>query len=189
MSTELADAPIDEAQEPIVESPRTRRFALDAKKIRVLGLLAVIMAGQALLMLLFLPAPVETPTDGAAALLAEDGDDGAADLNLSLVEVAIDEFNTTNSRATPGSIIHVSFKLVAIVAANEREPFATAVNGSHEARVREAIEKVVRSTSLDDLRDPSYVMLKRRIKSDINKVLRKSYVIEAVIRDFKTIEQ
>ncbi|MEX0703456.1 MAG: hypothetical protein WD069_15275 [Planctomycetales bacterium] len=186
MSTDMTDAPPESGPEPISEPPSRRRFALDAKKLRVLGLLAVVMLGQGLLMLLFLPAPPAKPANEEASIAP---DAAAGDLDLAMVEVPIDAFNTTNSRATPGSVIHVSFKLVALVAANEREPFAAAVNNSYEARVREAVERVVRSTSLEDLRDPSYGTMKRRIKSDINKVLRKTYVIEAVIRDFKTMEQ
>src|SRR5690606_19190372 len=117
------------------------------------------IAAQAGLMLLLLPAPPEnTAAEGHASLSSDEPLPEAKD--IAVVESPIGEFNTTNSRASSGSIIHVSFKLVALVAANEREPFAQAVNSTHEARVREAVEKVVRSTSIEDLRDPNYVMLK-----------------------------
>ena len=67
--------------------------------------------------------------------------------------------------------------------------FETAANQHHNARVRQAVLKVARSASLEDLNDPNLTTIKRQLREEINKVLRKSYVTEVVISDFKTMEQ
>ncbi|MBA3313080.1 MAG: flagellar basal body-associated FliL family protein [Planctomycetaceae bacterium] len=113
----------------------------------------------------------------------------AADEGADAIEVAIDSFSTTNSRAAPGSVIHLSFKLTAVVGKGQDVAFENAANQHHSARVRQAVLKVARSASLEDLNDPNLTTVKRQLREEINNVLRKSYVAEIVISDFKTMEQ
>ena len=56
-------------------------------------------------------------------------------------------------------------------------------------RVRQAVVKVARSSNREDLEDPNLSTMKRLIREEINKVLRKSFIIEVVISDFRTMEQ
>jgi len=104
-------------------------------------------------------------------------------------EVDVDTFNVTNTRAASDVVVHVSFKLVAIVAKGQAIEFDEAANKVHKARVRQAVIEVARSSTLDELNDPSLSTFKRLIQEKVNKVLRRSYVSEMVVSDFKTIEQ
>jgi flagellar basal body-associated protein FliL len=105
------------------------------------------------------------------------------------VEVRIDSFNTSNSLAAPGSVLHVRFDLVATVAEGQQTVFADLVSKGKQARVRQAVNKVARSASLEDLQDPELNVFKRQIKEEINKVLHKSYVNDVIIGSFTTMEQ
>ena len=116
------------------------------------------------------------------------GHDAAAGDSES-TEVTLETFMTTNNKASPGSIIHMTFRLVCIVATAQRTAFEHAANEEHRHRVRETVLKVARSASMEDLSDPDLSSIKRLFREEINKVLRKSYVTEVVISDFKTIEQ
>ena len=107
----------------------------------------------------------------------------------ALIEVAVDAFNVTNRKAITDSVVHITFKLVALVSAGNQVEFNEAVNKHHNARVRQAVTKVVRSSGIDDLDDANLSNLKRDIREQVNKVLRTSYVVEVVITDFKTMEQ
>lgn len=105
------------------------------------------------------------------------------------IEVEIDTFSISNSLAAPGSVIHVSFKLVATVASGQETMFGDLVSKGKQARVRQAVIKVARSASLEDLQDPELNVFKRQIKEEINKVLQKSYVNDVIISTFRTMEQ
>ena len=145
-------------------------------------------------MYLILPRPSSASTGGSAAgdVLGDGSSDGdpseAVDPNDG-VEVEIDKFNTTNSRARLGSTLHVSFSLIAIVKPNNQAAFTEAANQAHKARVREAVVKIVRSASMDNLNDPDLSVIKRQIREAVNKVLRNSYILEVVIDDFRQMEQ
>lgn len=108
---------------------------------------------------------------------------------LDSVEVPIDEFSTTNGRAAPGSVIHTTFKLTAVVPMGQEIEFERLANQQNNGRVRQAVEKIVRSANLDDLNDPNLSTMKRQLREEINKILKKSYVSEIVISDFKMMEQ
>ncbi len=127
------------------------------------------------------PLPEDGDATSAVELASQPGDDS--------VECAIDSFNCTNNRADPGSVIHVSFKAVALVSPKNLESFDLAANKDNKARVRQAIVKVVRSSGLEELNDPNLSTIKRLIREEVNKILRKSYVIEIVILEFTTMEQ
>jgi len=105
------------------------------------------------------------------------------------VEIPIDAFMCTNNRASPGSIVHLTFKLTAIVPVDQQVAFERAVNGTSKARVRQAIVKVARSSSMEDLSDPDLSTVKRLFREEMNKAIRKSHVVEVVISDFKTLIQ
>jgi hypothetical protein len=159
-------------------APAARRTLL-SKPLFFGVLLLVVSLGMAGTFLVLLKGD-DTPTDGVE-LPAEEGSDA--------VEVTIDSFSTTNGRAAPGSVIHLTFKLTAVVGRGQDVAFEAAANQHHSARVRQAVLKVARSASLEDLNDPNLTTVKRQLREEINKVLRKSYITEIVISDFKTMEQ
>lgn len=104
------------------------------------------------------------------------------------VEVVIGEFNCTNAIASPGLIIHVDFKLSAITSGGQASSLEAQLK-THQARVREKVFRIARSSNHEDLNDPNLGTLKRQIREDINRLLRKSYVTEVIISDMRTIEQ
>jgi flagellar basal body-associated protein FliL len=181
MTGTSAEIPVLETAE---QSPRPKA---GGRKLKILLLLFAVMAVEGAGIYLLLPSPA---SGGAADEKPAAPDESAkADVGHT-VEVPIEPIvNVTNSLAAPGSIIHVTFKLVAVVPRDQQLAFEDAVNVEHNARVRQAIVKVARSTNMDDLSDPELSTLKRMIREEMNKVLRKSYVHECVISDFKTMEQ
>lgn len=185
MADELAET---FANEQASRTGATSKFA--GKKLKILSLLLVVVAAQVGLIYFLVPAPVESASGAETEDHALGGHEaGEAASQTDTVEVVIDDFNVTNNKASTSSVIHITFKLVAIVSRAAEHDFKTAANELHRARVRQAIVIVARSCSLADLDDPHLVSLKRQIREEINKVLRKSAVIEVVINDFKTMEQ
>jgi flagellar basal body-associated protein FliL len=181
------------------ESPRSRlRINFRSKNVRVIALLVFIMTAEAVVMSMFLPQPahddaVEEEAEANQAKGSHGGhggqgsDHGGGQAGDTL-EMTIDKFNTTNSRAVPNTILHVSFTLVAVVAHENQKAFEEE-HGAHTHRIRQAIEEICRSATIEDLSDPNLNALKRLIRSEVNKVLHASYVIEVVISEFKTMTQ
>ncbi len=183
-ATATAEAPEEAPAAEETSESKGRRFKLGGQKTKLLVLLLVVMAGEAGAIYWFLPGPANQPQAS--------GDGDADSLNVDdveLVEVELGQFNVTNRKAAPGSVLHISFTLFAVVAKDQQVAFDLAANTEHKARVRQAVDKVVRSSNLDDISDPSLSTIKRLIREEINKVLRKSYVVEVVIDGFKTLEQ
>ena len=106
-----------------------------------------------------------------------------------LVEVEVHSFNVTNSIAATDTIVHIAFKLHALVAADQKAEFDASANDKNKARVREAVEKIARSATLEDLEDYSLSTVRRLLREEINKVLRQSYVVDVVLSDYKTMKQ
>lgn len=110
-------------------------------------------------------------------------------LLANTAEVSVDNFSVTNNIAEPGATIHVTFNLVALVEQGASSDFEAMVKENNNARVKQAVIEVVRKSSLTDLNDPQLSTMKRMMKEAINKVLKKSYVIETVISEYRTMTQ
>ena len=120
--------------------------------------------------------------DGHHAEGEADGAEG------EFAEVPMGDFSFSNGNAAPGMIIHVDFKLSAVTTSKQAASLEAKLK-LHLARVRQAVNKIVRMSSLEELNDPNLATIKRLIREDINRVLQKSYVVEAVISDMRTMEQ
>lgn len=159
-------------------------------KLKILILIAVAMIGEAGLFFF-----LGIGSGGASQAVAEDGqpvEEEAApeeEEDEQVVEVEIHTFNVTNNTAAADTIVHVSFHLHALVPVDQKELFDQAANTDYKVRVREAIETIVRSATMEDLKDSSLSTLKRLVREEINKVLRQSYVLEVVLSEYKTIDQ
>jgi flagellar basal body-associated protein FliL len=182
MSAEATAAPAEEKKTGLLGKPL------------VLGvLLLVVMAAEAGVFLLLLPAPAHTESaeeehgDGHGG--GGHGGHGASDEGHDTVEVIVDTFSTTNSKAAPGATVHLTFKLTAVVPSGQDVAFEHAANQAHKAQVRDSVIRVARSARLEDLSDPALTTLKRQLREEINKVLKKSYVSEVAISEFKVMEQ
>lgn len=107
----------------------------------------------------------------------------------SFVEAELDGYSITNRLAAADTTLQVSFKLYALVAGDQKVAFETAAREDNKARVREAVERLIRTSTLDDLNDPALSSLKRQIREEINRILRQSYVSEIILSEYKTIER
>ncbi|MBW3543313.1 MAG: flagellar basal body-associated FliL family protein [Planctomycetes bacterium] len=115
--------------------------------------------------------------------------DPAEDIHVvDAVEAEIGTFNCSNN-LPDGSVLHVSFNLFATVAEGRQPAFKEAVMIRRNARVRQAVSKVIRSASLDELEDAEHNVIKRQLKEEINKVLQKSYINEVIVVDFRMLQQ
>ncbi len=103
-------------------------------------------------------------------------------------EVTLGDYSFSNSTAVPGIIIHVDFKLSAVATSKMASSLESQLK-VHQMRVREKVNKIVRSSNLDELNDPNLGTIKRLIKEDINRLLRKTYVVEVIITDMRVMEQ
>lgn len=168
MATDLADPPVDA---PGASAP-SRGGHL---KIIVIVLTVVVLQGVATYFLLPSPAPVTE----------EEVDDEA---EQAVVEVPIDKFSTTNTTAQ-NQRLHVTVEVVAIVASHQETAFDLAANDEHKARVRMVVNKVIRGANMEELGEPDSNTMRRRIREEINKLLRKSYVVEIVFSQYQTVEQ
>ena len=106
-----------------------------------------------------------------------------------LAEVSVDEFSTTNARAVPGRLVHLTFTLTAVVPADRTADFERAVGTEHSARVREAVLEVARAAGSEDLDDPRLTDFKRDLADAVNTVLREDLVRELAVSQFKALEQ
>lgn len=160
---------------------------MNATILKISGLVLLFIALEiGVLYFFFMPTPTKGATEeGAVEQAAEIDESNATD---ATAEVSIGNgFNCTNSRASK-SVIHIDFKLVGLVNKGQAVGFQDKLK-EHEARIRQAVIKVARSSNLEDLNDPNLSTIKRLIREEVNKVLRKSYVTEIVISDFSIMEQ
>ena len=187
MSTDLVEHP--ETVSSSTAAKRRGNAGRGGNLVRIAVLLVIVMAVEAGVFY-FLGLFSTSTSDNAASLGTEAQAGGEeADDEQDIVEIEIDSFNVTNRKAIPDSVVHITFKLIAVVSVNNGDDFDQAANKTYKGRVRQAIVMVTRSSGIEDLDDPNLGRMKRLIREQVNKVLRKSYVIEIVISDFKTMEQ
>lgn len=157
---------------------------LNPKTLIITGGVVAAMALEGVMFLLLMPSP---PTPAAGETAAGDGEEKAEAPTSETKEEPIGEqFNCTNNQQE--SIVHLRFKVAAVVKSGQEIKFREMFT-EHKTRVRQAIESIARRASRDDLEDPNLSTLKRLIREEVNKVLGKSFIIEAVIHDFSMIEQ
>ncbi|QDU14295.1 hypothetical protein CA11_21000 [Gimesia maris] len=154
------------------------------KLLKIGGLLLLVIILQIGISYWLLTPPAQP------AELAEDSlSKGSENLQVTTAEVPVDNFSVTNNIAEPGATIHVTFNLVALVEQGAAADFDSMVKEQNKARVKQAVIEVVRKSNLSDLNDPQLSTVKRMMKESINKVLKKSYVIETVISEYRTMTQ
>jgi flagellar basal body-associated protein FliL len=157
-------------------------------KIKILVLIVVAMLGEA--GLFFFLGVGSSGASDATTTETMSGEDGPQpDEEEELVEVEVHDFSVTNTTAAADTIIHISFKVHALLATDQENGFKEKVTSSHKVRVRESIETIFRSATMEDLTDSSLSTLKRLVREEINRVLRQTYVVSIVFNDYKTIQQ
>lgn len=103
-------------------------------------------------------------------------------------EVALGDFSFSNTTAMRNAITHVNFKLAALVSSNEASILEAQIVRNQE-RIREAVNKIVRNSNLEELYDPNLETIKRLICEEINGLLGRRMVMEVVINDVRVIQQ
>ncbi len=191
MSAEVAEQPkAAETAQPDAPAPKG-----GMKKWIVIGaIVLIVVIVQVVVTSLLLPG--HPPADPAAKHdgkeehehAATDQHHGDGENDGEFAEVPMGDFSFSNGTAAPGMIIHVDFKLSAVATSKQASSLDAQLK-LHQARVRQAVNKIVRMSSLEELNDPNLATIKRLIREDINRLLRKSYVLEVVITDVRTMEQ
>jgi flagellar basal body-associated protein FliL len=162
------------------EQPK-RRFRLSNKKVKTMLLVLLVMGIEATGFYTLVPKAAKP---GAA------GEDAPGELaSVETVEVAFDTFQVFNGSAVPGRRLYVEFKLTAVVAQSQEVAFDQAASKKHKASVKQAVQEVVSSSNLTELYDPRLSVIRRRMKEEINKVLRKSFVSYVILTDYRVSEQ
>lgn len=178
-----ATAERETAEQPKPASPKSPK---KSGRLVLIGIMLTVMLVQGVVMyfLLMPKAAAGKPDDPRDPAAAEQDDVTGPDDSM---EVAMGDYNCTNT-ATPGVVIHIDFKLAAITTSGQ----GTALDGllkTHQARVRQVVNRIVRSSKLEDLNDPALGTIKRLIREEVNRLLRKSFVTEVIISDMRTVEQ
>lgn len=158
---------------------------LNLQAMIIAGAVIAAMTLEGVVFLLLMPSQPKSAAGDVQATDSPETNEAAVTTDTA-EEPFGDPFNCTNNQEEGN--LHLRFKVVAVVKANQQIAFRD-TNAAHKTRVRQAVENVVRSASRDDLNDPKLGTLKRFIREEVNKILGKSFIIEAVIHDFSMIEQ
>ena len=196
MAADVAEAPKAHAEQHDSSSAGKGK---SKKKLLIGAIVLVVVLVQGVVTYLLIPhasssdaghKPAEKEHGAAAAHEPDHGHHGhdAEPHEGDVAEVSLGNFSFSNGVAVPGVILHVDFKLTAITAAKQAASLESQVK-VHDARIRQAVNKIVRGSNLEELNDPNMHAIKRSIREEVNRLLRKSYVNEVVITDIRTIEQ
>ena len=179
----MAEQTAPDAKKPAAKTPDGADRAA-AKSgggaVKVAGLVLGVMLAEAAV-LYFVLAPAGT---AAADVLP-----GEERRDADVAEVAVGDFSTTNAKAVPGSLVHLTFKLTALVPEDRVADFTRAIEEQHPARVRQAANEVARAAEIAELDDPRLTALKSRLRAAVNTVIGESLVREFVVAEFKALEQ
>jgi|HubBroStandDraft_6_1064221.scaffolds.fasta_scaffold23226_3 flagellar basal body-associated protein FliL len=178
------ETPAAKADAPAAEAPKKKRFG--GKRVKIAIIVVVVMALQAVAAALLLPRGQATPAAGQAAEAGHE--ETHAEKAESLEEAEIGNFSVSIEENS-GILWNVSFKLFAAVSEKAKNEFADAVGERYKARVKQAVVKVVRRSSIEDLRDPQLDLFKRNLKTEINNTLPERYVQEIIVADIRTMQQ
>lgn len=153
---------------------------LGSKKFKVLLLVIIVMTAEAAGMYFFFSGGSGGGTD--AAELEDPAD-------VETVEVDVGTFPVSNHNAPPGTHRQISFQLYAVVAENQATTFEQLAKKKLYGAVYDKVQTAVSKANLEELSDPGKVILKKRIREEINKVLGKSYVRDVHLIKFSIYTQ
>ena len=191
MATDIAekdnvDAPVPDEATSSEPEPQTG-FSLSSKKLKLVLLLFLVMGVQVAVGYMLLPEPAASQSNDPDNV--DQAVDGTDEGSIDTMEVKLGTYNSTNGQTGGSSVIHVSFELTGIVARQNSQAVKKAFSETHKSRIRAAVDKVIRSSSIEELNDPDFSVMKRKIRAEINKVLPKSFIIEIVISDIRLMPQ
>jgi flagellar basal body-associated protein FliL len=187
MSAPPQEAPAAKADAPAAEVAPKKKL-LGSKKVKIALIVVVVMALQAVAAFLLLPKGQATPAAGQSAEASHGGEEPKAEKTDNLFEAEIGSFSVSLEENS-GILWNISFKLYATVAKEAKSEFEELVGERYKARIKQAVVKIVRRSSIEDLRDPQLDLFKRNLKTEINNVLPERYVQELIVFDIRTMQQ
>lgn len=107
--------------------------------------------------------------------------------DLEVQEVEIGEFQLTNYSLS-GATMHLQFHFNATIEKSENEEFVKLFE-EHKSRIRQRILSVLRSSSQEDLADPSLGAIRRKIQDDLNKQLERKLILSVFFTDAHVMPQ
>ncbi|HXY33407.1 MAG TPA: flagellar basal body-associated FliL family protein [Planctomycetaceae bacterium] len=175
------------APAPAEAAPAPKKKLLSGKRVKLIAIVAGVMILPAVGAALLLPK-------GHAAGTGEQSSEGGTSSAEShsqkaenLVEVEVGSFSVS-VEPDDAQMWNVSFKLFATVSSDVQSHFTDA-SDRYKARLRQAVVKVVRMSSIKDLRDPQLDLMKRELKSQLNNVLPEPYIQEVVVSEIRVMQQ
>ncbi len=164
-----------------------KKKLLSGKRIKLILIVAGVMILPAIGAALLLPK-------GHAASSEQSGESGGthaeethAQKSENVVEVEVGSFSVS-VEPDDAQMWNISFKLYATIASDAQSQFGDA-SERYKARLRQAVVKVVRMSSIKDLRDPQLELMKRELKSQLNNVLPEPYIQEVVVSEIRVMQQ
>ncbi len=189
MAARVAEKPLTQTSEPASTLPAKGR----STQYGLMGaIVLIVVVVPAVVIYLLLPNPPSpdpshrSPAEGSAA--AASHEPGGKGSHAGFADVSLGEFKISNGTAVPGLTIEIEFKLTAVTAAQQAQGLEAQVK-MHTARIRQAVNSIVRNADIDELNDPKLETIQRLIHEDVNRLLRKGYVNEVTITDVTITEQ
>ncbi len=184
MTQAPAPAPAPAAAAETAAPPKKK--LLGGKRIKLIAIVAAVMILPAVGAAILLPkghaASGEQSAEGGAH--AEESHSSKAE---NLVEVEVGSFSIS-VEPDDAQMWNISFKLFATINSEAQSSFGDA-SERFKARLRQAVLKVVRMSSIKDLRDPQLELMKRELKSQLNNVLPEPYIQEVVVSEIRVMQQ
>jgi flagellar basal body-associated protein FliL len=159
---------------------------LGGKKVKLIAIVAAVMILPAIGAALLLPKGHAAAT-GESAEGGTRGDDSHSQKSENVLEVEVGSFSVS-VEPDDAQMWNISFKLYATIGSDAQSHFADA-SERYKARLRQAVVKVVRMSSIKDLRDPQLELMKRELKSQLNNVLPEPYIQEVVVSEIRVMQQ
>ncbi len=164
-------------------APAKKRFG--GKRLITVSIVLGIMAALSGVAAVLLPKGATNQASGESG--GEHADEIRTEKPESLVEAEIGKFSVSID-TTDGMAWNVRFTLVAAVAPHSQTHFSEAVEGPYRARVRQAVVKVVRMSTIENLRDPQLDLLKRSLRTEINNTLPEPYIKEVIVSEISMMQ-
>jgi hypothetical protein len=186
--TQAPATPAPAAAEAAPAPVAAKKSLLGGKRVKLIAIIAGVMVLPAVGAALLLPkghaaAPTEQSGEGGAAHAEE----SHSSKSENVVEVEVGSFSVS-VEPDDAQMWNVSFKLFATVGTDVQGHFADA-SERFKARLRQAVVKVVRMSSIKDLRDPQLELMKREMKSQLNNVMPEPYIQEVVVSEIRVMQQ
>ena len=163
-----------------------KKKLLSGKKVKLIAIVAGVMILPAIGAALLLPKG-HAATGEQSAEGGTHAEDAHSQKSENVVEVEVGSFSVS-VEPDDAQMWNISFKLYATISNDSQSRFSDS-SERYKARLRQAVVKVVRMSSIKDLRDPQLELMKRELKSQLNNVLPEPYIQEVVVSEIRVMQQ